>query len=420
MSLRIAILLAALAPTLGPAARAADPPAPLIAAAGDIACDPAEPDFNHGNGTAATCRMRDTSNLLLGGGYDAVLLLGDNQYFSGTLAQYQASFDPSWGRLRPLLRPTPGNHEYQTPGASGYFDYFGAAAGNRAQGWYSYDLGTWHVVVLNSNCDSVGGCGPDSAQLRWLAGDLAAHPRACTLAYWHHPRFSSGQHGDDATYDAFWRTLHAAGADVVLVGHDHDYERFAPQNPAGQLDPDYGIRQFVVGTGGRETRRFAAIRPNSEVRNDQDLGVLQLRLRPDGYDWEFLPVPGGAFTDRGSGGCHNPPEAASLSLKQGRFRAEATWRTADGATGTAKAAAPAADGSGLLWFFSPDNWELLVKVIDGCGFNNRYWVFAAGTTNVAYTLTVTDTRTGRIVRYENPLGQRSPAVTDINAFATCP
>ena len=417
MSLRIFILAALL---LGPAVRAADPPVAVIAAAGDIACDPAEPDFNHGNGTAATCRMRDTSNLILGGGYDAVLLLGDNQYFDGSLDKYLASFDPSWGRLRPLLRPVPGNHEYVTPGAAGYFDYCGAAAGDRSRGWYSYDLGTWHVVVLNSNCDSVGGCGPGSAQLRWLADDLAAHPRACTLAYWHHPRFSSGQHGDDATYDAFWRTLYDAGADVVLAGHDHDYERFAPQNPSGQADPEHGIREFVVGTGGRETRPFAAIRPNSEARNSRDLGVLKLRLRADGYDWEFLPVPGGTYTDRGSAGCHHPPDAESLPLKQGRFRAEATWNAPDGATGVAKAAAPAADGSGLLWFFSPDNWELLVKVIDGCDFNQRYWVFAAGTTNVAYTLTVTDTKTGRVVRYENPLGRSSPAVIDTNAFATCP
>ncbi len=189
----IFLLLAALAP----AARAADP---VIAAAGDIACDPAEPGYNGGNGTAAACRMRDTSNLLVGAGYDAVLLLGDNQYLNGTLAAYQTSFAPTWGRLKPILRPAAGNHEYQTPSATGYFDYFGAAAGARSQGWYSYDLGTWHVVVLNSNCADVGGCGPGSTQLRWLADDLAAHPRACTLAYWHHPRFSSGQHGDDATY----------------------------------------------------------------------------------------------------------------------------------------------------------------------------------------------------------------------------
>jgi hypothetical protein len=416
VKLRIAIC-ATLALAVAPASRAADP---VVAAAGDIACDPSDPNYHNGNGTGVACRMRDTSDLLIGGGYDAVLLLGDNQYWDGSLAQYQAVFDPTWGRLRPLLRPAPGNHEYQTPGAAGYFDYFGATVGNRSEGWYSYDLGTWHVVVLNSNCGAVGGCGPGSPQLRWLAADLAAHPRACTLAYWHHPRFSSGPHGDDATYDAFWRTLYDAGADVVLAGHDHDYERFAPQSPSGTADPEHGIREFVAGTGGRETRPFVTTDLNSEARNDGDLGVLKIRLRADGYDWEFLPVPGASYTDRGSAGCHHPPGATSLPLRQGRFKAEVTWRSFDGATGTAQAVPAAADGSGLFWFFTPDNWELLVKVLDGCAVNHRYWVFAAATTDVAYTLTVTDTLTGKTARYENPLGQRSPAVTDVGAFATCP
>jgi len=402
---------------LVPPAHAADP---VIAAAGDISCDPADAFFNGGRGTATACRMEATSDLALAGGYDAVLLLGDNQYFDGSLAKYRTIFGPTWGRLGPLLRPAPGNHEYETPGAAGYFDYFGAAAGDRSQGWYSYDLGTWHVVVLNSNCTDIGGCGPGSPQLRWLAADLAAHPRACTLAYWHHPRFSSGQHGDDATYDAFWRTLYAAGADLVLVGHDHDYERFAPQDPDGRPDPAHGIREIVAGTGGREVRPFATLRANSEARNAQDLGILKLRLRTDGYDWQFLPVPGGTFSDAGSGGCHNAPDTTKILLRQGRFQAEVTWRDPAGNTGAGRAAAPAADGSGLFWFFSPDNWELLIKVIDGCALNGRYWVFAAGTTDVEYTLTVTDTLTGRTARYENPLGRRSPAFTDTEAFATCP
>jgi Calcineurin-like phosphoesterase len=402
---------------LAPAARAADP---VVAAAGDIACDPAHANFNGGNGTATGCRQRATSDLLVGAGYDAVLLLGDNQYEDGALGKYQAVFAPTWGRLGSLLRPAPGNHEYLTPGATGYFDYFGPAAGERSRGYYSYDLGTWHIIALNSNCAEIGGCGPGSLQLQWLAQDLAAHPRACTLAYWHHPRFSSGQHNNDATYDAFWQALYQAGVDLVLAGHDHDYERFAPQDPSGKADPEHGIRELVVGTGGRETRPFATIRPNSEVRNAQDLGVLELRLRADGYDWRFLPAPGGTFTDAGSAGCHNAPNAASLSLHQGRFEAEATWRDFDGNSGSGRAGAPAADGSGLFWFFSPQNWELLVKVIDGCALNHRFWVFAAATTNVGYSLTVTDTRTGRTARYENPLGRRSPAVTDTSAFDTCP
>jgi hypothetical protein len=274
-------------------------------------------------------------------------------------------------------------------------------------------------VSLNSNCAAVGGCGAGSPQLRWLAEDLAAHPRACTLAYWHHPRFSSGQHNNDATYDAFWRVLHAAGVDVVLNGHDHDYERFAPQDPAGRADPEHGIREFVVGTGGRETRPFATLRPNSEARNARDLGVLKLRLRGDGYDWEFLTLPDGTFEDQGSGGCHHPPEAVSLFLQRGRFEVEAVWRSFDASTGTARVAAPAADGSGLLWFFSPANWEIQVKVLDGCALNGRWWVFAAATTSVEYVLTVTDTWTGRQARYENPLGRISPAITDTDAFE-CP
>jgi hypothetical protein len=406
-----ALLLAA------PAARAADP---VVAAAGDIACDPADVFFNGGNGTATACRQRATSDLLVGAGYDAILLLGDSQYLNGALAKYKTVFAPTWGRLGSLLRPAPGNHEYLTPGATGYFDYFGPAAGERSRGYYSYDLGTWHVIALNSNCAEIGGCGPGSLQLRWLTDDLAAHPRACILAYWHHPRFSSGLHGDDPTYDAFWQTLYAAGADVVLAGHDHDYERFAPQDPAGRADAEHGIREFVVGTGGRETRPFATVRPNSEVRNARDLGVLELRLRTDGYDWRFRPAAGGTFTDAGSAGCHNAPGAPSLFLHQGRFAAEVTWLDAGGHTGVGRAAAPAADGSGLFWFFSPDNWELLVKVIDGCALNHRFWVFAAATTNVGYTLTVTDTRTGENARYENPLGRSSPAVTDTSAFDACP
>src|SRR3954468_8224538 len=150
-------LCAALGLALAPASHAADP---VVAAAGDIACEPSNPNFNGGNGTAVACRMKDTSDLLLGGGYDAVLLLGDNQYLDGSLANYRTVFAPTWGRLGALLRPAPGNHEYVTPGATGYYDYFGAAAGDRSQGWYSYDLGTWHVIVLNSNCADIGGCGP--------------------------------------------------------------------------------------------------------------------------------------------------------------------------------------------------------------------------------------------------------------------
>jgi hypothetical protein len=413
----VAAAVAAVLALAGAPARGAEA---LVAAAGDIACDTVDAEYLGGQGIGMRCRQRATSDLLVGGAWDAVLLLGDNQYWVGALQTYQNVFHPSWGRLGALLRPAAGNHEYLTPGAAGYFDYFGAAAGERGKGWYSYDVGDWHVVVLNSNCGAVGGCGPGSPQLQWLAADLAAHPAACTLAYWHHPRFSSGAHGNDATYDAFWRTLYDAGVDLVLNGHDHDYERFAPQTPGGAADSAYGIRQLVVGTGGRETRPFATVRANSEARDASTLGVLQLRLESDGYEWEFLPIPGGTFTDSGRGSCHHAPSATQLHLLGGRFRAEVVWRDFAGRTGAGAVAAPAANRSGLFWFFAPDNWELMVKVIDACEVYDRYWLFAAATTNVAYTLTVTDTVTGQVKRYENALGQRAPAVTDTDAFASCP
>ena len=418
MNLRSLFFAALLA--VSPAARAADPTTPTIAAAGDIACEPTDPAFNHTNGTPDDCRMRATSDLMVGAGLDAVLLLGDNQYYVGAFADYRDSFGPTWGRLGTLIRPAPGNHEYLTAGAAGYFDYFGAAAGERGKGWYSYDLGTWHIVVLNSNCGDVGGCGPGSPQLQWLAKDLADHPRACTLAYWHHPRFSSGTHGNDAAYDSFWREIYKAGADVVLVGHDHDYERFAPQDPDAKADPAHGIRQFVVGTGGQFLRPFELIRANSEVRNAETFGVIKLKLRADGYDWEFLPAAGNTFRDSGSSGCHGAPDTTTVYLGKGRFKAEVTWKDFDGNTGPGRAAPPAADSSGLFHFFGQDNWELLVKVLDGCARNGHYWVYSAASTNVQYSLVVTDTKTGKTVRYDNPLGRRSPAVTDNKAFDTCP
>lgn len=278
---------------------------PIIAAAGDIACDPADANFNGGLGTATACRMKATSDLMLGLGLTAVLTLGDNQYENGTLAKYQASYDPSWGRLNAIVRPVPGNHEYVTAGAAGYYSYFGAAAGVPAKGYYSYDLGGWHLIALNSNCAAVGGCGAGSQQAQWLAADLTAHPGTCTLAYWHHPRFSSGPHGNDDISDAFWQTLYAAGADVVLNGHDHVYERFAPQSPAGAPDPAQGIRQFTVGNGGKNLTSFPIVRANSEVRNATAFGVLEMTLHSDGYIWRFLSAPGGAVLDQGASLCHS-------------------------------------------------------------------------------------------------------------------
>lgn len=235
-----------------------------------------------------------------------VAALGDNAYPNGTDANYANCYDPTWGRHKARTRPTPGNHEYHTAAAGAYFRYYGAAAAEPGKGYYSYDLGDWHIIVLNSNSDCADiRCGMGSSQLRWLRDDLAAHPAKCTLAYWHHPRFNSGSHHGNSTNVApFWRALYESGADVVLNGHEHLYERFAPQTPDAQPDAARGIRQFTVGTGGRDEYSFGKVQPNSEVRQSGTPGVLKLELDRDGYRWEFIPVRGATFRDAGSGTCH--------------------------------------------------------------------------------------------------------------------
>jgi hypothetical protein len=269
--------------------REQEPDAFLIAA-GDIADCSAGPEM--------TAQLVD-------GLAGTVAVLGDAVYERGTHDEFARCYDPTWGRHRARTRPAVGNHEYGTPGAAGYFDYFGASAGERGKGWYSYDLGAWHVVALNSNCTEVGGCGAGSEQERWLRADLAADRSRCTLAYMHHPRFSSGnRHGGSPTVEPLWRALQDDGAEIVLAGHDHDYERFAPQTAAGAPDQAGGVRQFVVGTGGRSLRSFGPPQPHSEVRDNSAFGVLHLRLRAESYDWRFVAQPGRAFTDAGSAGCH--------------------------------------------------------------------------------------------------------------------
>ena len=286
-------------------ASAADP---VIAAAGDIACNSTTPT---GSGSTARCHQRATSDLLVAGGLSAVLTLGDAQYQDGTLSSFNKSYHPTWGRLKPITFPSAGNHEYKTAGAKGYFDYFNGAsfstgpAGDRDKGYYSFDVGTWHLIALNTSdkCVPVA-CGKGSPQEQWLRADLAAHPASCTLAFWHHPRFNSG-HSSNATYmQAIFQDLYDADADVVLSGHAHDYERFAPQNPAGKLDNARGIRQFVVGTGGAFFTALSTTKPNSEVRNASTYGVLMLTLHPNSYDWRFVPEAGKSFTDSGSQACH--------------------------------------------------------------------------------------------------------------------
>jgi hypothetical protein len=257
-----------------------------------------------GAGDIATCRgIGDSATAALVRAIPGtVFTAGDNAYESGTAAEYSTCYGPTWGAFRARTRPAPGNHEYNTAGASGYFAFFGARAGDPRRGYYAYDLGTWRVYVLNSNCAPVGGCGVGSPQERWLHADLARNPQRCTLAYWHHPLFSSGLHGNQASVRAFWDDLQAAGAELVINGHDHDYERFAPQTPAGVASPT-GIREFVVGTGGRSRYPFLAARPNSAVRDASAYGVLKLTLHATGYDWRFVPEAGRSFTDSGSGTC---------------------------------------------------------------------------------------------------------------------
>ncbi len=264
---------------------------PVLVGAGDIAsCD--------SGGDEQTAALLDTIE-------GTVFTLGDNVYPNGTAKQFLQCYDPSWGRHKARTRPAPGNHDYRTSGAAGYFGYFGGSAGDPRTGYYAYNLGKWRVLVLNSNCRQVGGCGPRSAQAKWLRKDLAAHPAPCTVAMWHHPRYSSGSHGDDTDMRHLWKVLYDAGADVVLAGHDHTYERFAPQNPKGEYDPARGIREFVVGTGGRSLYGFRRrIDRDSMARNDTTYGVLKLTLRPSSYDWEFVPVAGGEYRDSGADKCH--------------------------------------------------------------------------------------------------------------------
>lgn len=234
-----------------------------------------------------------------------VFTLGDNAYESGTPRQFADCYAPTWGRHKERTRPVVGNHDYGTASASGYFDYFESTAGDRSKGCYSYDLGSWHIVVLNSNCVQVGGCGNGSRQETWLREDLAAHPARCTAAMWHNPRFSSGrEHGDDLKVRDLWHTLYEAGAELVISGHDHDYERFAPMDAGGRIDPQRGIRQFVAGTGGRVLYSFGRTRAGSEVKNNETFGVFKLTLHPDEYDWQFIPVAGQTFTDEGREKCH--------------------------------------------------------------------------------------------------------------------
>ena len=263
----------------------------VLVGAGDIA------DCTDLSGAEATAKLIEQIP-------GTVMAVGDLAYPDGTKANFEC-YDKTWGRFKFRTRPAVGNHEFHSTDAAFYFSYFGYAAGSYKDGFYSYELGAWHIIVLNSECAEVGGCNAGSREEKWLRADLAAHPTACTLTYFHKPLFSSGgKHGDDPELRPIWQALYDSNADVVVNGHDHDYERFAPQGPDGKADAKRGIREFVAGTGGKNLRPFGPSKPNSEIRDTTAFGVLKLTLKPNSYDWQYIPIAGKSFTDSGSGTCH--------------------------------------------------------------------------------------------------------------------
>ena len=278
---------------------------PVIAAAGDIACDPTSASFNGGKGTAAACQQMATSNIIENDpSIAAVLTLGDDQYGCGGFSAFEASFDPSWGRFKAKIHPAPGNHEYQTsggsdcsPNAAGYFRYFGAAAGN-AQGDYAWNVGAWHMIALNGECGNVGGCDAGSPQGQFLTSHLGTSK--CTLAYWHEPYYNGGGIAS-SKYAYFWQTLRAANADIILNGHIHSYARFAPQDANGNADPD-GVREFIVGTGGEDHGSLNGS-TNVQATAGGDFGILELTLHPASYTWKMVSTTG-AVLDSGTTVCN--------------------------------------------------------------------------------------------------------------------
>lgn len=282
------LVVAALVLSLAPAQEARSATV-AIAIAGDISC------ARRSDGTS-TCRDKATSDKILAdSGVQYVLTSGDNQYENGTLSEYTTYYAPTWGRFKSRTHPSTGNHDH----GSGYYDYWGSRAGARGKGYYVLRLGAWRVYALNSSIR----VGTGSAQYKWLASDLAAHPARCVLAYWHHPRWSSSQHGSQGFMDPMWDLLYSKRADLVVAGHDHVYERFAPLNGSGYKDAAKGIRSFVVGTGGRSHYGFPTIARGSERRNNTSYGYLKLALGDGSYSWRFVPAVG-SFTDSGTGTCH--------------------------------------------------------------------------------------------------------------------
>jgi hypothetical protein len=286
------VLLASLSQAAGAGRYGSGSGSAVLIAAGDIAaCTPATETT-----AAAVKRLKGT-----------VATLGDNAYPDGSSDDFTRCYEPTWGPFKSRTRPSTGNHEYVTASAAAYFAYFGSRAGEPGRGYYGYRLGKWQVIALNSNCDQIGGCGEGNPEERWLSDYLDAHRTLCTLAYWHHPRFSTGLHGNDATLAPLWRDLYRAGAEIVLNGHDHNYQRFAPLTPDGTVDRVRGLREFVVGTGGANLTHFTSSSGATEARSDTTFGVLRLALGPKGYSWHFVTASGNDFTDAGSDRCHTRP-----------------------------------------------------------------------------------------------------------------
>ncbi len=390
----LGLLLLLLLPGSVPITRAFTTSDPVIAAAGDIACG--------ANTGSKPCQYQATSDLIANLNPDAVLPLGDEQYECGELSNFNGYYDPTWGRFKSVTFPAVGNHEYSTstsasdpcfnapPGAPGYYTYFGPAASPldsncsvNCKGYYSWNLGAWHLIALNGNCSEVGGCGAGSPQEKWLKADLAANTSSCTLAYWHQPRFSSN--GNLSAYDAFWQDLYAAHADIVLNGHHHNYQRFALQNPSEQADPN-GIREFVVGTGGySHGGGFKSTAPNTEVNNAGTFGILKLVLHPGSYDWQFIPVPGASFTDSGTTTCHGSSAPAPTNTPTPTLVATPTPTPTSVSGGTNLLSNPGfeldADNNG-----SPDNWTIQSQftrssaVVHGGSFAGQH----SATTNANY------------------------------------
>ena len=373
---------------------------PVIAAAGDIACDPSSGGFNGGNGSSSSCRQRYTSDLLVNGNYAAVLALGDNQYYCGGYSAYLQAYDLSWGRVKAETHPSVGNHEYLTSGgtgcdstnagAAGYFNYFGAAAGQPGQGYYSFDIGAWHLVALNSNCSSAGGCGTGSPQYNWLRADLSAHPTACTLAFWHIPLYSSGGRASP-NMKTLWQVLYDNNADLVLEGHDHTYERFAPQNANAGLDTARGLRSFIVGTGGANHTSFTTIAANSEVRDASTFGVLAVTLHATSYDWQFIPEAGKTFTDSGTTACHGIPGPADTTPPS----------TPTGLTSTSVTASAVS----LAWNASTDN----VGVVSYSVLRNGSTIGTVSTTSFSDTSVSPSTTYTYTVKANDAAGNASAA-----------